>query len=101
MAFVGVFRSLDNVDQFANFLFDGAYFPECNVVFVGLEKDFIARIELFLMGSDGFLELRSPWNESVFGHGLHVVVGDFAVSAHPLQNYIMSAMSLSMFDQYT
>ena len=33
MAFVGVFRSLDNIDQFAYSLFDGAYFPECNVVF--------------------------------------------------------------------
>ena len=38
---------------------------------------------------------------SVFGHGLHVVVGDFAASAHPLQDSIMSDMSLSMFGQYT
>ena len=65
MAFVGVFRSLDNIDQFVNSLFDGAYFAECNVVFVGIEKDFIARIEIFLMGRDGFLELRLPWNESI------------------------------------
>ena len=57
MAFVGVFWSLDNIDQFANPLFDGAYFPECHVVFVGLEKNFIARIEMFLMGRVGFLEL--------------------------------------------
>ena len=48
-------QSLYNIDQFANSLFDDAYFPECNVVFVGLEKDFIARIEVFLMGRDGFL----------------------------------------------
>ena len=40
MAFVGVFRSLYNIDQFANSLFDSAYFPECNVVFVGLWNDF-------------------------------------------------------------
>ena len=59
MAFVGVFCSLDNIKQFANPLFDGAYFPECNV-FVGLERNFIARIEMFLMGRDGFLELRLP-----------------------------------------
>ena len=65
MAFVGVFRSLDNIDQFANSLFDGAYFPECNVVFVVIEKDFIVRIEIFLMGRDGFLELRLPCNESI------------------------------------
>ena len=45
--------------------FDGAYFPECNVVFVALEKDIIARIEIFIMERDGFLELRSPWNESI------------------------------------
>ena len=70
MAFVGVFRSLDNIDQFANSLFDGAYFPECNVIFVGLENDFIARIEIFLMGQDGFLELRLPWNEFI-EDGLH------------------------------
>ena len=57
MAFVGVFWSLDYIDQFANPLFDGAYFPECDVVFVGLEKNFIARIEIFLMERDGFLEL--------------------------------------------
>ena len=50
VAFVGVFWSLDHIDQFANPLFDGAYFPECHVVFVGLEKNFIARIEMFLMG---------------------------------------------------
>ena len=50
MAFVDVFQSVDNIDQFANSLFDGAYFPECNVIFVGIEKDFIARIEIFLMG---------------------------------------------------
>ena len=43
MAFVGVLGSLDNIDQFANPLFDGAYFPECHVAFVGLEKDVIAR----------------------------------------------------------
>ena len=65
MAFVGVFWSQDSIDQFANSLFDGAYFPECNVAFVGLEKDFITRIEIFLMGRDGFLELRLPWNEFV------------------------------------
>ena len=57
MAFVGVFWSLDNIDQFANPLFDGAYFPECNVVFVGLEKDFIARIESFLWSETVFLDL--------------------------------------------
>ena len=50
MAFVGVFWSLDNIDLFANPLFDGAYFPECNDVFVGFEKYFIAKIEMFLMG---------------------------------------------------
>ena len=60
MAFEGVFWSLDNIDQFANPLFDDAYFPECNVVFVGLEKDFITGIEMFLMGRDVFLELRLP-----------------------------------------
>ena len=65
MEFVGVFRSLDNKDQFTNPLFDDAYFPECNVVFVGLEKDFIARIEMFLMGRDGFLKLRLRWNEFI------------------------------------
>ena len=65
MAFVGVFWSLDNIDQFANPLFDGAYFPGCNVVFVGLEKDFITRIKILLMGRDGFLELRLPWNEFI------------------------------------
>ena len=64
MAFVGIFRSLDNIDQFDNPLFDGAYFPKCNVVFEGFEKDFIARIEIFLMGREGFLELRLPRNES-------------------------------------
>ena len=65
MAFVGVFWSLGNIDQFANPLFDGAYFPERNIVFVGLEKNFIARMEMFLMGWDGFLELRLPWNEFI------------------------------------
>ena len=45
--------------------FDGAYFPECHVVLVGLEKDFIARKEMFLMGRDGFLELCLPWNEFI------------------------------------
>ena len=65
VAVVGVFWSLDNIDQFANPLFDGAYFPECNVAFVGLEKNFIARIEMFLMGRDGFLELCLPWNEFI------------------------------------
>ena len=60
MAFVGVFWSLDNIDQFANPLFDGAYFQECHVVFVGLEKSIIARIEMFLMGRDGFLKLCLP-----------------------------------------
>ena len=65
MAFVGVFRSLDDIDQFANPLFDGAYFPECNVIFVGLEKDFIVGIETLLMEQDGFLELRLLWNESI------------------------------------
>ena len=35
MAFVSVFWSLDNKDMFANPLFDGAYFPECHVIFVG------------------------------------------------------------------
>ena len=64
MAFAGVFWSLDNIDLFTNPLFDGAYFPECNV-FVGLEKDFVARIEIFLIGRDGFLENRLPWNESI------------------------------------
>ena len=65
MAFVGVFRSLENIEQFASSLFDGAYFPECNVVFVGLEKNFIARKEMFLMGRDSFLEFRVQWNESI------------------------------------
>ena len=65
MAFVGVFWSLDNIDRFANPLFDGAYFPECNVIFVGLENVFIARKEMFLIGRDGFLELHLPWNESI------------------------------------
>ena len=37
----------------------------------------------------------------MFGHGLHVVVGDFAASAHPFQDSTMSSMSLSMFGQYT
>ena len=65
MEFVGVFWSLDNIDQFANPLFDGAYFPECHVVLVSLEKNFIARIEMFLMRRDGFLELCLPWNEFI------------------------------------
>ena len=65
IALVGVFWSLDNIDQFANSLLDGAYFPECHVVFVGLQKNFIARIEMFLMGRNGFLELCFPWNEFV------------------------------------
>ena len=65
MAFVGVFRSLDYLYRFANSFFDGAYFPECNVVFVGLEKDFITRIETFLMGQESFLELRLPLNGSI------------------------------------
>ena len=65
MAFVDVFWCLDNIDQFANPLFDGAYIPEFYVVFVGLEKNFIARIEMFLMGRDGFLELCLPWNEFI------------------------------------
>ena len=65
MAFVGVFWSLDNIDLFANPFFDGAYFPECNVVFVEPEKNFIARKEMFLMGRDGFLELYLPWNEFI------------------------------------
>ena len=56
----GCFRPLDNIDQLANSLFDGAYFPECNVIFIDLEKDFIARIEIFLMGRESFLELRLP-----------------------------------------
>ena len=60
---MGVFRYLDNIDQFSISLFDGAYFPEYNVVFVCLEEDFIARIEIFLMGRDDFLELRLPWNQ--------------------------------------
>ena len=54
MTSVGVFWSLDNIDEFANPLFDGAYFPECNIVFVGLEKDFIARIEMFFYGARRF-----------------------------------------------
>ena len=62
--FVGVFWSLDNIDQFANHVFDGADFPEC-YVFVGLEKNFIAWIGTFLMGRDGFLELCLPWNEFI------------------------------------
>ena len=37
---------------------------------------------------------------SAFGYGLHAVV-DFAASAHPLQDSLMSVMSLSMFGQYT
>ena len=65
MVFVGVLWSLDNIDKFANLLLDGAYFPECQVVFVGLEKNFIARIEMFLMGRDGFLELCLPGNEFI------------------------------------
>lgn len=65
MAFVGIFRSLDNIDQFANSLFDVAYFPECYVVFVSLKKDFVARIKIFLRERDGFLELRLPWNEFI------------------------------------
>ena len=64
MAFVVGFWFQDNIDQFANPLFDGAYFPECNV-FVGLEKDFIARKEMLLMWRDGFLELCLPWNEFI------------------------------------
>ena len=76
-----VFRSLYNIDQFANPLFDGAYFPECNVVFVGLEKDFRARIEMFLMGRDGFLELRLPWNEFI-EDGL-----DFSVGERPIGGF--------------
>ena len=48
-----------------NPLFDGAYFPECHVVFAGLKKNFIARIEMFLMEWDGFLELCLPWNEFI------------------------------------
>ena len=40
-------------------------FPECHVVFIGLEKNFIARIEMFLMGWDDFLELRLPRNEFI------------------------------------
>ena len=39
MVFVGVLWSLDNIDQFTIPLFDGAYFQECHVVFVGLEKN--------------------------------------------------------------
>ena len=65
MMFVGVFWSLENIDQLANPLFDGVHFPECIVVFVGLEKDFIARIEMFLMGRDSFHELCFPWNEFI------------------------------------
>ena len=65
MAFVDVFWSLDNIDQFANLLPDGAHFPKCPFVFVGLEKNFIARIEMFLMGRDGFLEICLPWNELI------------------------------------
>ena len=61
----GCFWSLDNIEQFANPLFDGVYFPECNVVFVGLEKDFIAKKEKFHMGRNGFLELCLPWNEFI------------------------------------
>ena len=83
MAFVGVFWSLDNIDQFANPLIDGAYFPECHVVFVGLEKNFIARIEMFLMGQDGSLELFLPWNEFI-EYGLDFscdIVSDFANSS--------------------
>ena len=64
MAFVGIFWSLDNIDLFANPLFDGTYFPKCHV-FVCLEKGFIARKEIFLMGRDGFLELCLPWNEFI------------------------------------
>ena len=64
---MGDFRSRNNIDQFVNPLFDGAYFPECHVVFVGLEKNFIARIGTFLMGWDGFLELCLPWNEFIEG----------------------------------
>ena len=48
------FWSLDNIDQFANPLFDDAYFPEYHVVFVGFEKKFIARIEMFRMGARRF-----------------------------------------------
>ena len=69
-AFVGVFWSLDNTDQFANPLFDGAYFPECHVVFVDLEKNFTARIEMFLMVRDGFLELCLPWNKFIEQTGI-------------------------------
>ena len=65
MVLVGDFWSLDNIDQFANPSFDGAYFPNCNVVFVGLEKNFITRIEIFLVGRDGFLELCLPWKEFI------------------------------------
>ena len=64
MAFVGVFWSLHNIDQFANSLLHGAYFPECHV-FVCLEKNFIARIEMFLIRRDGSLELCLPWNEFI------------------------------------
>ena len=59
MAFVGVFWSLDNIDQFANPLLDGAYVPECNFVFVGLEKKFIARIECSLWGETVFMNFAS------------------------------------------
>ena len=65
MTFVGVFWTLENIDQFATPFFDGAYFPEYHVVFVGLEKDFNARKEMCFMGRDGFLELRLPWNEFI------------------------------------
>ena len=64
MVCLGVFL-VPNIDQFANPLFDGVYFSEWHVGFVGFEKNFIARIEMFLMGKDGFLELRLPWNEFI------------------------------------
>ena len=63
MAFVGVFWSLDNIDEFANPLFGGTDCSERHDVFAGLEKNFIARIEMFFMGQDGFLEpsLAEEW----------------------------------------
>ena len=65
MAFVGVFWSLDNIDQFAHPLLDGVYFPECHVFFVGLEKIFITRIKIFLIVRDDFLEHCLQWNEFI------------------------------------
>ena len=81
MAFVGVFWSLDNIDQFANPLFDDAYFPECHVVFVGLDKDLIARKEFFFLWAETVFLNFACRGMSLSKTDLIFLVSDFANSS--------------------